>query len=227
MTVPQHVAIVMDGNRRWAKKQGLKPSLGHKQMVDHGIQELVEGAKELGIKYLTLWAFSTENWKRDPREVKFLMDLFRDMFGNKAEKLHEKGVKIQTIGDLTRFDQDIQDGVANWKEITKDNQAIVVNFALNYGGRDELLRAIEKATNDGKKGKLTEEEFASYLDTAGMPDPELIIRTSGEQRLSGFLLWQSNYAEFYFPDTLMPDFDRKELKKAIQIFSDRKRNFGG
>ena len=231
MKVPQHIAIIMDGNRRWARKNGLEASLGHKKMVEDGIQEVVSSAKELGVKYLTLWAFSTENWKRDPKEVRFLMKLFREMFSNRVEKLHEEGVKIQTIGDLSRFDQDIQDSIAKWKEETKNNTAITVNFALNYGGRDEILRAVEKIAKDVKAGelavdKLNEQQFAEYLDTANMPDPELIIRPGGESRLSGFMLWQSNYAELYFPKILMPDFDGKELKKAIKEFNNRKINLG-
>jgi undecaprenyl diphosphate synthase len=221
----------MDGNRRWAKRQGLKPSLGHKQMVEEGIKEVVSAAKKIGIKYLTLWAFSTENWHRDPQEVGFLMNLFRQLFSNEAKRLHEEGVRIRTIGDLTRFEQDIQVSVAEWVEKTKNNQEITVIFALNYGGRDEILRAIQQAAQ--AKGqtrladeKLTEEEFEKYLDTADFPQVELVIRPGKEVRLSGFLLWQSNYAELYFTDVLMPDFDRHQLEKAIEEFDRRKRNFG-
>lgn len=229
--VPQHVAIIMDGNRRWARAHGLDATLGHQKMVDEGVEKVVKAAKKLGIKYLTLWAFSTENWDRSPREVKFLMKMFRRMFEVKAKDLHKEGVKIQAIGDISKFDQDIQEGIKKWTEESKKNKEIVVTLAVNYGGRDELLRAIQKISKDVKSGqlstnKLSTAEFEKYLDTAGMPDPDLIIRTSGEQRLSGFLLWQNNYAELYFTKTLMPDFEEKELNKAVKEFANRQRRFG-
>jgi undecaprenyl diphosphate synthase len=231
MKIPQHVAIIMDGNRRWARQQGLAASLGHKKMVEEGIQSVVRGAKNLGIKYLTLWALSTENWQRDPKEVQFLMKLFRQMFSKEVKKLHEEGVRVRTIGDLTRFDQDIQDSVATWVEKTKNNTQVTVIFALNYGGQDEILRAIAKVTKKVAAGereadKLTASDFEQYLDTADLPKLELIIRPGGEQRLSGFLIWQSNYAELYFTDVLMPDFDEKELQKAVTEFDRRQRRFG-
>ena len=163
--------------------------------------------------------------------IKFLMKLFRQMFSKEVKKLHEEGVRVRTIGDLSRFDQDIQDSVAEWVEKTKDNQEITVIFALNYGGRDELLRAVQKAAQDlGQdelaKRKLEQAEFAQYLDTADFPDPELIIRPGKEVRLSGYLLWQSNYSELYFTDVMMPDFDGAELEKAIKELNRRQRNFG-
>jgi undecaprenyl diphosphate synthase len=231
MKIPQHVAIIMDGNRRWARQQGLAASLGHKKMVEEGIQSVVRGAKNLGIKYLTLWALSTENWQRDPKEVQFLMKLFRQMFSKEVKKLHEEGVRVRTIGDLTRFDQDIQDSVATWVEKTKNNTQVTVIFALNYGGQDEILRAIAKVTKKVAAGereadKLTASDFEQYLDTADLPKLELIIRPGGEQRLSGFLIWQSNYAELYFTNVLMPDFDEKELQKAVTEFDRRQRRFG-
>jgi len=230
MTTPQHVAIIMDGNRRWARQQGLQASLGHKQMVEEGIERIVRGAKKLGIKYLTLWAFSTENWQRDKKEVQFLMKLFRQMFTKEVKKLHEKGVRIRTIGDLSRFDQDIQDSIAKWVEETAKNKDITVIFALNYGGQDEILRAINKITqeiksNNSQPKKLSQSRFEQGLDTADLPKVDLIIRPGGEQRLSGFLAWQSAYAELYFTDVLMPDFDENELTKAVKEFQRRQRRF--
>ena len=231
MLVPKHIAIIMDGNRRWAKQRGLDVIIGHQKMAKEGIERVVRAAIDLKVEYLTLWAFSTENWNRDPREIGALMQIFRDIFKEQAGELAKLGVKINTLGDLSRFDQDIQTNIKIWQEKTKDNHTLNLNIALNYGGRDEILRAVEKITKDVKAGKLSTEkltvdQFTSYLDTAGMPDPELIIRTSGEQRMSGFLLWQSNYSEFYFTDTLMPDFDKAELEKAIADFNSRKRRFG-
>ncbi|MFZ5438300.1 MAG: polyprenyl diphosphate synthase [Patescibacteria group bacterium] len=231
MQIPQHVAIIMDGNRRWAKKRGLDVIVGHQKMANEGIERVVKAALDLKIKYLTLWAFSTENWDREPREIKALMDIFRNIFKHQAEKLAKEGVRVNTLGDLTKFDQDIQDNISLWQEKTKHNTNLTLNIALNYGGRDEILRAVEKITREVKAGKLAAEklttaQFSTYLDTADMPDPELIIRTSGEQRMSGFLLWQSNYSEFYFTDVLMPDFDQTELEKAIKELNSRKRRFG-
>lgn len=231
MKVPQHVAIIMDGNRRWARAHGFDVIVGHQKMAREGIERVVKASIDLGIQYLTLWAFSTENWDRDPREVKALMDLFREIFDVQAKELHKLGVRINTLGDLSRFDADIQKGVEEWKKTTAENKTITVNIALNYGGRDEILRAVEKITQEVKSGKreetkLSEEEFAEYLDTAGMPEPELIIRPGGDQRMSGFLLWQSKHSEFYFTSILMPDFGKEELVKAVEEFNDRKRRFG-
>ena len=231
MKVPQHVAIIMDGNRRWARAHGFDVIVGHQKMAREGIERVVKASIDLGIQYLTLWAFSTENWDRDPREVKALMDIFREIFDVQAKELHKLGVRINTLGDLSRFDADIQKGVEEWKKTTSENKTITVNIALNYGGRDEILRAVEKITQEVQSGKrqsskLSEEEFAEYLDTAGMPEPELIIRPGGDQRMSGFLLWQSKHSEFYFTSVLMPDFGKEELEKAVQEFNDRKRRFG-
>jgi undecaprenyl diphosphate synthase len=231
MKIPKHVAIIMDGNRRWAKKQGLDVIVGHQRMAKEGIEQVVKAAIELKVEYLTLWAFSTENWDRDPRELDALMTIFRNLFKKQIKELDEQGVRIRALGDITKFDDDIQENVELWQEKTKENNTLNLNIAINYGGRDEILRAVEKITKavENKKlpaKKLSVEEFEKYLDTAGMPDPELIIRTSGEQRMSGFLLWQSNYSEFYFTDTLMPDFDKKEFENAIEELNSRKRRFG-
>lgn len=231
MSTPQHVAIIMDGNRRWAKQHGLDALVGHQKMVREGIEKVVAGARDLGIQYLTLWAFSTENWNREKREVEALMALFREVFSHQAERLHKENVRIKTIGDLTRFAPDIQENIKKWVDISNKNTGITVIFAINYGGRDEILRAVEKISNEVKNGKrtpekMTTEEFDSYLDTADIPDPDLIIRPGGEKRLSGYLLWQSEYAELYFTDVLMPDFDEKELKKAVAEYESRQRRFG-
>lgn len=232
LKIPKHVAIIMDGNRRWARERGKSALFGHKYMVENGVENIIQGAADLGIKYITLWVFSTENWNRDKKEVDGLMRLFRGLFGRQAKGLHEKGVRIETIGDMTGFDQDIQDMVAKWKEETKNNSKITAIFALNYGGKDEISRAVTKLIDDvqsGKlkiKGKLDQKEINKRLDTANFPPVELIIRPGGEKRLSGFLLWQAEYAELYFSDLKMPDFDAKQLKIAVEEFSRRKRRFG-
>ena len=224
---PKHVAIIMDGNRRWAKLHGLQAIQGHQKVAREVIEQLVDRCAEIKIPYLTLWAFSTENWRRDPQEVSGLMSLFRETFGVNSSRLHDKGVKIQTIGDLSKFSQDIQDNIAHWKQVTANNQNITVTFALNYGGRDELIRAMTALRASTTLDQpLSEELISSALDTAQMPDPDLIIRPGGEQRLSGFLTWQSVYAELYFTKVLMPDFGPAELDKALAEYQDRQRRFG-
>ncbi len=230
--IPQHVAIIMDGNRRWAKKQGLAIIKGHRQTAEETIERLADYALKVGIKFLTLWAFSTENWHRDQAEVEGIMNLFRETFSTATERLHEKGIRIHTVGDLSPFPQDIKEGIANWKTETAHNNQLVVTFALNYGGRDEIVRAINRfmtEKQDAKNQKITAELFANYLDThqeINLPDPELIIRPGGEQRLSGYLPWQSVYSELYFCDTLMPDFTEKEFAQALEEFAHRQRRFG-
>lgn len=225
--VPQHIALIMDGNRRWAKLHKLQALQGHQYVTDKVIEPLVDACVEFGVKYLTLWAFSTENWKRDHSEVEGLMKLFRKAFAKSVEDLHKKGVKLNYIGDLKKFPADIQESVAKWMEISKNNTKITVTFALNYGGQDEILRAIKKAAADGVDlQNITPEQFSKYLDTYDLPEPDLLIRPGGEQRLSGYLPWQSVYAELYFTDTLMPDFGREELLKAIEEYQSRARRFG-
>lgn len=231
----QHVAIIMDGNRRWAKQNGFKAITGHRKVAEEGTEKLVDHCIKLGIPYLTLWAWSSENWKRNPQEVEAIMSLFRETFDTSSKLLHKKGVKIQVIGDMTAFDKDIQDSVAFWVKETRDNKKITVIFALNYGGRDEIVRGVGKLVwgmGYGREGainiqEITAELFSQYLDTKDFPDPDLIIRPGGEKRLSGFLAWQNVYSELYFTDVLMPDFDEKELDKALEEFSRRKRRFGG
>lgn len=222
--IPTHIAIIMDGNRRWARKQGLGALYGHEYVSDKVIEPLIDRCIERGIQYVTLWAFSTENWSREPNEVEGLMHLFRKAFQRNAEKLFAKGVRLNAIGDLKRFPEDIQQGVAHWIEKTKTNTKIIVTFALNYGGRDEIIRAVNSISLEQKR--FTQEIISQNLDTAAMPDPDLIIRPGGEKRLSGFLTWQSIYAELYFTDVLMPDFSPMELDKALEEYAQRSRRFG-
>ncbi len=218
----QHIAIIMDGNRRWAKLHKLEALRGHEYVVDNVIEPLVDRCIELGIPYLTLWAFSTENWERDRREVEGMMQLFRRAFEKKVEDLHKKGVKLNIIGDIERFPKDIADQAKRWVEISQKNTKITVSFALNYGGRDEILRAI----NSAQTKPVTAEELEKHLYTAGIPDPDLIIRPGGQFRLSGFMPWQSVYSELYFTEVLMPEFGAKELDKALEDFENRQRRFG-
>lgn len=226
-TNPQHVAIIMDGNRRWAKQHKLQALQGHQYVTDKVIEPLVDACIEIGIPYLTLWAFSTENWNRDRAEVEGLLKLFRRAFEKSVEDLHKKGVKLNYIGAMDKFPSDIVDNVAKWTEISKNNTKITVTFALNYGGRDEIIRAMKKAAKDGVDfSTISSEIFEQYLDTHDLPDPDLLIRPGGEQRLSGYLPWQSVYSELYFTDVLMPDFGREELKKAVEEFSKRQRRYG-
>lgn len=221
--LPQHIAIIMDGNRRWAKKRGLSIIKGHRQVADQLIEELADHCIKRGVEYLTLWAFSTDNWQRDKKEIDLMMDLFREMLTKNIEQLHQKGIKITTIGDLSRFDQDIRENIEQGIAKTNKNKKLTLTFALNYGGRDDLLRAINKL---GDEAEISEQAIDQNLDTAHLPDPDLIIRPGGEKRLSGFLLWQSTYSELYFSDLLMPDFGAIELDKALEDYQQRQRRFG-
>ena len=196
---------------------------GHQKVADEILEPLVEHAAKRGVQFITFWAFSTENWNRDRAVGEGLMRIFKHVIGKRWARLHEKGVRIRTIGDLSKFSTDIQESLHKVIEQTKDNKKITAVFALNYGGRDEVLRAIHKLS-DAKVA--TADELASLLDTAGIPDPDLIIRTSGEQRLSGFLPWQSVYSELYFPTWFMPEFTAEKLDEAIREFESRKRRFG-
>ncbi len=219
LNIPQHVAIIMDGNRRWARQRGLFVVKGHRKVAEETIEKLADFALSKGIKYLTLWAFSTENWQRPKEELDGIMDLFRETFATSAAKLHDKGVRVASIGDLSRFPNDVREGIEHWVNETKNNQQLIVTFALNYGGRDEIVRAV----------KAGGEKFADFLDTKRMldlPDPDLLIRPGGEKRLSGFLIWQSVYSELYFTDVLMPDFDDREFDKALLDYAQRQRRFG-
>ena len=226
--IPKHVAIIMDGNRRWAKKQGLAAVAGHQYATDHVVENLIERAGELGVQYLTLWAFSTENWGREKTEVDGIMNMFRNALVTKVKKFIEQGARLRMIGDMSRFSLDIQEGMKKAMAASEKNDKITVTFALNYGGRDEILRAIRRGIQDSrfKIQDLNEETFSSLLDTAGTPDPDLIIRTGGEERMSGFLMWQAAYAEYYFTETLFPEFTPEKFDAAIEDFQKRQRRFG-
>ena len=225
--IPKHVAIIMDGNRRWAKERGLPILEGHKKVADEILEPLIEYAAKLGISYMTFWAFSTENWSRDIKEVRGIMQLFRRVIQKRWQRLHEKGVRIKVIGDINKFPSDIAESLEKVIEQTKNNKKITTIFALNYGGRDEIIRAINKGRKlSNNEEPLTINQFTNHLDTAGIPDPELIIRTGGEQRLSGFLLWQSEYSELMFPQWYMPEFSPKRLDQLIEKYATRQRRFG-
>ncbi len=217
----------MDGNRRWAKTHGLSPLAGHKKVADDILEPLIEYATKRGIKYMTFWAWSTENWKRDKKEVEGIMRIFRYIIKDRWYRLHKKGVQIKVIGDTSKFSNHIKDALDKVVEQTKNNTAITAIFALNYGGRDEIIRAINKLLNvRGNCNNLTMEQFNNCLDTSGIPDPEMIVRTGGEQRLSGFLPWQSVYSEIYFPQWFMPEFTPEKLDDVIAQFTSRQRRFG-
>lgn len=227
MKKPKHIAIIMDGNRRWARKKGLGILTGHEYAAKNVTLSLAKECLKLKIPYLTLWTWSTENWNRRPHEVKGILSLFRKYFEPLADQLNQLHVKINTIGDLSRFPSDIQKLVKKWQKITKNNQKLTLTSAINYGGHDEILRAIKKLSTESlKPSAITEHQFSQFLDTADLPDPDLIIRTGGEFRLSGFLPWQSAYSELYFTKTLFPDFTPAKFRKAIQEYGKRQRRFG-
>ncbi len=231
MNVPRHIAIILDGNGRWAKRKGMPRGYGHVKGCEN-LEKVCEYARELGVKYLTVYAFSTENWKRSKTEVEGLMKLFRDYL-KKCIKISQKWqMKVRVIGEISAFDQDIQDSVRTLEEFSSQFEELHFQLALNYGSRNEMVRGVKKMLEKCQAGELspeelTEENFADYLDTAGLPDPDLLIRTSGEQRLSNFLLWQLAYTEFYFTDVHWPDFNQKELVKAIEQYNKRDRRYGG
>lgn len=225
-TLPKHVAFVMDGNRRWAREKGLSPFKGHILGEDR-IEPLIDYAIKKGISHLTFWAFSTENWSRQKKEVDFLLAMFRNDLAKKVDSFHAKNVKLNIIGNLGMFPKDIQEKTQEWMDRTKNNTNITVNVALSYGGRDEIIRAIGKYHESGMAYKdLSTKNFGKFLDTAGQPDVDLLIRTGGEQRLSGFLLWQLEYAELYITDTYWPDFTSAEFEKALVDYQNRQRRFG-
>lgn len=215
-TIPAHIAVIMDGNRRWAKAKGLPAIAGHAYAVEKTVEALIERAGEMGVKYLTMWAFSTENWGRAEDEVTGLMNLFRKAIETKAGRFIAKGARLRLIGDMSRFSEDIQVGMKRVIAESEKNEKITVTFALNYGGRDEIKRAVQKGGVD----------FEKHLDTAGMPDPDLIIRTGGDYRLSGFLMWQAAYSELYFTETLFPDFTPEKFDEAVEEYQSRQRRFG-
>ncbi len=231
LKIPVHVAIIMDGNGRWAKKRFLPRSAGH-SAGSKTVEQICDDAWSLGIKYLTVYAFSTENWKRSESEVATLMDLLRKYMKNCLERSKKNNMRVRVIGDISRLDDDLRDSIVRLVSESSVNTGLCFTVALNYGGRDELVRAFKEMLAECKDGKLSpddisEETISSHLDTADIPDPDLLIRTSGEIRLSNFLPWQSAYSELYFTDVLWPDFDKNELIKAIEYYNTRDRRFGG
>ena len=229
--IPQHVAIIMDGNGRWAKKRGLPRTAGHKQGAEN-IRKIAIACNDLGIKALTCYAFSTENWKRPDDEVEALMKLLRNYMKTCLKTAEKNHMKVRVIGDKTGLDEDIRTRIDELERASAGNDGLNFQIAINYGSRDEMIRAMKRMAADRDAGKLeiddiTEETFSSYLDTAGIPDPDLLIRTSGEQRLSNYLLWQLAYTEFYFADVHWPDFTKEELVKAIEAYNRRDRRYGG
>ena len=231
LNVPEHVAIILDGNGRWAKKRLMPRNYGHAQ-GSKNVEKMCEIAWNLGIKYLTVYAFSTENWKRPEKEVNTLMKLLRDYLKDCIERTSKNNMRVRILGDKTGLSQDIRQAIDRLEEVSAGNTGLNFSIALNYGSRDEMVRAMKRMAQDVRGGRLTPEDineqvFSGYLDTADIPDPDLLIRTSGEQRLSNFLLWQLAYTEFYFTDVLWPDFGRKELIDAIEQYNSRDRRFGG
>lgn len=231
MNIPKHIAIILDGNGRWAKKKGMPRNYGHAQ-GSKNVERICEDAYKMGVKYLTVYAFSTENWKRPQDEVDALMNLLRNYMKTCLKTAEKNRMRVRVLGDKTALDDDIRNRIAELEEATKNNDGLNFQIALNYGSRDEMVRAMKKLCTDAKDGRIEIENidetlFESYLDTHGIPDPDLMIRTSGEQRLSNYLLWQLAYSEFYFTDVLWPDFTKDELVKAIEYYNGRDRRFGG
>jgi undecaprenyl diphosphate synthase len=225
--VPRHVAIIMDGNGRWAKARGLPRLAGH-QAGTENLRPILEASAEFGIEFLTIWAFSTENWRRPEAEVKGLLLILRQMIQRELKELNKQGVKLRHLGRLDRLPPRLQKQVLEAIELTKNNERIVLNVGFDYGGRAEIVQAVQRIIRDGIPAENVDEALISgYLYTAGQPDPDLIIRTSGEMRTSGFMMWQSAYAEYYVTPTFWPDFGREELAQALRAFSQRDRRYGG
>lgn len=230
MNAPNHVAIILDGNGRWAKKRRLPRKAGH-VAGSRTVEQICEDAWNLGIRYLTVYAFSTENWKRPQDEVDALMKLLRQYLKDCIKRSTKNNMCVRVIGDISLLDEDMRQSIQELERVTKDNTGLHFQVALNYGSRDEMLRCVKRMCIEAAEGKLTPDDidgavFEKYLDTNGIPDPDLLIRTSGETRLSNFLLWQLAYTEFYFTDVLWPDFNKAELEKAIEYYNGRDRRFG-
>ncbi len=228
--IPVHIGIIMDGNGRWAKKRFMPRLFGHKFGVE-ALRSVIKRASSLGVGYLTVYAFSTENWNRPQDEVSGLMELLVNYLRSEVDELHENKVRVKCIGDIEALPETAKREIENAYQKTKDNTGMTLNLALNYGGRDELRRGVVKIAERIQRGEIVPNEITDAmigesLFTAGQPDPDLLIRTSGEQRISNFLLWQLAYTEFYFTDILWPDFDAKELDKAIQVYNQRNRRYG-
>lgn len=231
MNVPNHIAIILDGNGRWAKAKGMPRGYGHIKGCAN-LENICDDIKDLGVKYLTVYAFSTENWKRSQEEVEGLMKLFRSYLKKCLKSAEKNKMRVKVIGDPSAFAPDIQEAIRELEDFSKDYKELFFQIALNYGSRDEIVRGTRRLAQDIVDKKLLPEEidekiFESYLDTAGIPDPDLLIRTSGEQRLSNYLLWQLAYTEFYFTDVPWPDFNKEELIKAIEQYNNRDRRYGG
>ena len=224
---PQHIAIIMDGNGRWAEKHFLPRLAGH-QAGTENLREIIKACVEFGVKYLTVYAFSTENWKRSPDEVSGLLKILAESLEKELGELHKQGVQLRHIGRLERLNAELSKKIREAMELTKNNQRLVLNIAWNYGGRDEIVYAVEQVVKEGiKSNEVNEETISRHLFTANLPDPDLVIRTSGEMRTSNFLPWQTAYSEWYFTPILWPDFKKPELEKAIQAYNQRERRFGG
>ena len=231
MKVPQHIAIILDGNGRWAKSKGMPRNYGHAQ-GSKNVERICEEAWRLGIKYLTVYAFSTENWSRPKNEVDALMTLLRNYMKTCLKTAEKNRMCVRVLGDKTRLDEDIRMRIAELEEATKNNDGLHFQIAINYGGRDEIVRAVKKLSAKVQSGEvdpagITADTLEGYLDTAGIPDPDLLIRTCNEQRISNFLLWQLAYTEFYFTPVPWPDFTKEELIKAVEAYNHRDRRYGG
>lgn len=231
MNIPNHVAIILDGNGRWAKAKGLPRTAGHVQGAKV-VEDMCEITYNMGINYFTVYAFSTENWSRPKEEVDALMKLLRNYMVNCKKRANKNNMKVRVIGDKTGLDEDIQEKIADLEDATNNNTGLHFTIAINYGGRDEITRATKKLCKEVEEGKLKADDIdidmlSNALDTGDYPDPDLLIRTCGEQRISNFLLWQLAYSEFYFCDKPWPDFDKKELEKAIEAYNSRDRKYGG
>lgn len=224
--VPHHLAIIMDGNGRWAKARGLPRRAGHEAGTEN-LRRVIRGCVEFGVRVLTIYAFSTENWGRPRWEIQALMHILENVIDKELDELDEEGVQLRHLGELNRLPRKLQHKVLQAIERTKDNDRLILNVAFNYGGRDEIVHAIQSIVNDGIPADEIDEALVnSYLYTAGLPDPDLIVRTSGELRVSNFLIWQGAYAEYYAAPVLWPDFDREELRKALEHYARRERRFG-
>ena len=229
--VPRHVAIILDGNGRWAKKRMLPRNAGH-AAGSKNVEKICAAAWDMGIEYVTMYAFSTENWSRPKEEVDALMKLLHSYIKDCLKTSKKNNMQVRVIGDISKLDKDLQERIIELERVSAENTGLHFQVALNYGSRDEIKRSIISIANEVKEGSLlpediTEDIISSHLDTSGIPDPDLMIRTSGEQRLSNYLLWQLAYAEFYFTDVLWPDFSKKDLKKAVEFYQSRDRRFGG
>jgi undecaprenyl diphosphate synthase len=231
MEIPNHIALIMDGNGRWAKEHGLARNAGHAR-GSKNVERVCEAAWKMGVKYLTIYAFSTENWRRPKGEVEALMRLLRNYMKSSIKKAKSNNMKIRVIGDLSLLEQDLQESISELIETSKDHTGLNLTIAINYGSRDEILRGVKQISEDCIAGnvvpnQIDEELFSGYLDTKEIPDPDLLIRTSGEHRLSNYLLWQLAYTEFYFATVHWPDFTKEELERAIEYYNTRHRRYGG